>query len=446
MDTFVDFLNSKILPFATKISSQRHMTAIRKGIIATLPLTIIGSFFTILLNVPIESIAALIEPYKAVLDIPFRFTVGILSLYATFGIASSLAKSYDLDEMTSGILAVLGFLMATIVPTQVTEGVEGTIDAGRYMNIASLSSSSLFGAIVTSIISVEIYRYMKEKNFTIKMPDGVPPEVANSFIALLPTGVILLFFWIVRHLLGFDISSFLSTLLLPFKDILAGNSLIGGLLTVFLITFFWVLGIHGPAIMGPVIRPFWDMSIAENMTAFQEGAMATNLPNIFTEQFLQWFVWIGGAGGTLALVTLFLFSKSKYLKSLGKLSFFPGLFNINEPIIFGAPIVMNPILGIPFILAPLITTTLSYILTVTDVIPMMMARLPFTVVSPIAAWISTDWSILAGILVVVNFLITLGIYYPFFKVFEKQQLSKEEEAEQAEKNSESILENDPSMN
>lgn len=428
MDNFVSFLEEKVTPVAGKISSQRHMTAIRKGIIATLPLTIVGSFFTILLNIPIESIAAIIEPYKAILDVPFRFTVGILSLYATFGIASSLAKSYDLDTLSSGLLAVLGFLISTVVPTQIMEPIEGVVDAGRFVNIAALSSSSLFGAIVTSIISVEIYRFMKEKNITIKMPEGVPPEVSNSFIALLPTAVIILFFWVVRYLLNFDISSFLSTLLLPFKDILAGNSLFGGLLTVFLITFFWVLGIHGPAIMGPVIRPFWDMSIAENMDAFTAGAGAHDLPNIFTEQFLQWFVWIGGAGTTLALVTLFLFSKSEYIKSLGRLSFLPGLFNINEPIIFGAPIVMNPILGIPFIVAPLVTTTLSYVLTITNVVPMMMARLPFTVISPVAAWISTDWSIMAGILVVINFGISLAIYYPFFKVFEKQQLEREEAA------------------
>lgn len=168
-----------------------------------------------------------------------------------------------------------------------------------------------------------------------------------------------------------------------------------------------------------------DISIAENADAFANGVAATNLPNIFTEQFLQWFVWIGGAGGTLALVVLFLTSKSSYLKSLGKLSFLPGLFNINEPIIFGAPIVMNPILGIPFILAPMVTTTLSYFLTITDVVPMMALRLPFSMISPIAAWMSTDWSIMAGVLVVINFVITLVIYYPFFKVFEKQQMEKE---------------------
>ncbi|PQC32168.1 PTS sugar transporter subunit IIC [Enterococcus mundtii] len=397
MDKFVGLIEQKIMPVANRIGTQRHMTAIRKGIIATMPLTIVGSFFTILLNIPIVSVAAVIEPYRAILDIPFRYTVGILALYATFGIASSLAKSYRLDSLTAGILALMSFLIVAAPPTQVLEDLEG-ITAGRYINIANLGSGSLFGAIVTAILTVEIYR----------------------------------FFWVIRHLLGFDLNGFLSQLLMPLKGVLAGNSLFGGLLTVFLICFFWVLGIHGPAIMGPVIRPFWDISIAENIDAFNAGTNAHDMPNIFTEQFLQWFVWIGGAGTTLALVVLFMFSKSKYLKSLGRLSILPGLFNINEPMIFGAPIVMNPVLGIPFIVAPLVTTTISYVLTVSGLVPMMVARLPFAIPAPFAAWMSTNWSVAAGVLVVFNFFITLAIYYPFFKVFEKQQLAQEKEAEQAE--------------
>ncbi|HFJ7925506.1 TPA: PTS sugar transporter subunit IIC [Enterococcus faecium] len=431
MDKFIGIIEQKIMPVANRIGTQRHMTAIRKGIIATMPLTIVGSFFTILLNIPIESVAAVIEPYREILDIPFRYTVGILALYATFGIASSLAKSYRLDSLTACILALMSFLIVAAPPTRILEDV-GEITAGRYINIANLGSGSLFGAIVTAIISVEIYRFFIEKKITIRMPDGVPPEVTNSFVALIPGAVILIFFWIIRHMLGFDLNGFLSQLLMPLKGVLAGNSLFGGLLTVFLICFFWVLGIHGPAIMGPVIRPFWDISIAENIDAFNAGTSAHAMPNIFTEQFLQWFVWIGGAGTTLALVVLFMFSKSKYLKSLGRLSILPGLFNINEPMIFGAPVVMNPVLGIPFILAPLVTTTLSYILTVSGVVPMMVARLPFAMPAPIAAWMSTNWSVVAGLLVIGNFLITLAIYYPFFKVFEKQQLAREAEEQAKE--------------
>ena len=425
MDNFINFLNVKIVPVANKMGAQRHMMAIRKGIISTLPLTIVGSFFTIINNIPIEAVAKMLEPYKDILDIPFRYTVGILALYATFGIASSLAEYYKLDKLTNGILAVLAFLISAAAPIQVTDNVKGVIDAGRYINIANLSASSLFASIVTGLLTVEIYRFFKERNITIKMPDGVPPEVSNSFVALFPAAFILLFFWFVRYVLGFNISNFLTTILMPLKGVLVGNSLFGGLLTIFLITGFWTLGIHGAAILAPITRPFWEMSIAQNMGEFTNGASAHQLSTIFTEQFLQWFLWIGGAGGTLALVVLFMFSKSAYLKDLGKLSFLPGLFNINEPIILGAPIVMNPILGIPFILGPLVTGTLSYVLTITGVVPMMMARLPFTVPSPLGAFVSTNWSIPAMILVFVNFLIDLAIYYPFFKVFEKQQLEKE---------------------
>lgn len=401
------------------------MMAIRKGIISTLPLTIVGSFFTIINNMPIEAVAKMLEPYKDILDIPFRYTVGILALYAAFGIASSLADYYKLDKLTNGTLAVLAFLISAAAPIQVTDNVKGVIDAGRYINIANLSASSLFASIVTGLLTVEIYRFFKEKNITIKMPAGVPPEVSNSFVALFPAAFILLFFWFIRYVLNFNISTFLTTILMPLKGVLVGNSLFGGLLTILLITGFWTLGIHGAAILAPITRPFWEMSIAQNMGEFTNGTSAHQLSTIFTEQFLQWFLWIGGAGGTLALVVLFMFSKSAYLKDLGKLSFLPGLFNINEPIIFGAPIVMNPILGIPFILGPLVTGTLSYVLTITGVVPMMMARLPFTVPSPLGAFVSTDWSIPALILVFVNFLIDLAIYYPFFKVFEKQQLEKE---------------------
>lgn len=425
MDSFVNMLNAKVLPFANKIGSQRHMTAIRKGIIATLPLTIVGSFFTILENMPIPVIANFLAPYQSILDIPFRFTVGILSLYATFGIASALASSYKLDALTNGILATMAFLVATVEPVRVLEPVKGVIDAGRYMSIANLSASSLFASIVTALLSVEIFRFLKNRNITIKMPEGVPPEVSNSFIGLIPAAVILILFWVLRHVIGFNIATFLSTILMPLKGVLAGNSLLGGLLTIFLITGFWTMGIHGAAIMDPVIRPFWEMSIAQNMTEFQAGANVHHLSTIFTEQFLQWFVWIGGAGGTLALVCLFMFSKSKYLKELGRLAFLPGLFNINEPIVFGAPIVMNPLLGIPFIVAPLVTGTLSYFATISGIVPMMMARLPFTIPGPIAALMSTNWAWTAAVLSILNFIIDLLIYYPFFKVFEKQQLQKE---------------------
>lgn len=424
MNNFVNILEKKVVPVANKLGQQRHMAAIRKGIISTLPLTIVGSFFTILSNMPIPVVAHFLAPYQEILDIPFRFTVGILSLYATFGIAYSLAQYYKLDPLTNGIIGVMAFLVATAKPLHVLKP-QGIVEAGRYLNIANLSASSLFAAIVTALVSVEIVHYFTKHNITIKMPAGVPPEVANSFAGLFPAAVVLILFWLVRHLLGFNIATFLSSLLMPLKGVLAGNSLGGGILTILFITIFWTLGIHGTAIMDPIIRPFWEMAIAKNMTEFQAGTNVHHLSTIFTEQFLQWFVWIGGAGGTLALVILFLFSKSNYLKELGRLALLPGLFNINEPVMFGAPIVLNPILAIPFIIAPIVTAVIAYFATISGLVPMMMARLPFSFPAPIAALMSTNWSWQALVLSLVNFMVDLVIYYPFFKVFEYQQLQRE---------------------
>lgn len=424
MNNFVNVLEKKVVPVANKLGQQRHMAAIRKGIISTLPLTIVGSFFTILSNMPIPAVAHFLAPYQEILDIPFRFTVGILSLYATFGIAYSLAQYYKLDPLTNGIIGVMAFLVATAKPLHVLKP-QGIVEAGRYLNIANLSASSLFAAIVTALVSVEIVHYFTKHNITVKMPAGVPPEVANSFAGLFPAAVVLILFWLVRHLLGFNIATFLSSLLMPLKGVLAGNSLGGGILTILFITIFWTLGIHGTAIMDPIIRPFWEMAIAKNMTEFQAGTNVHHLSTIFTEQFLQWFVWIGGAGGTLALVILFLFSKSNYLKELGRLALLPGLFNINEPVMFGAPIVLNPILAIPFIIAPIVTAVIAYFATISGLVPMMMARLPFSFPAPIAALMSTNWSWQALVLSLVNFMVDLVIYYPFFKVFEYQQLQRE---------------------
>lgn len=430
MTKIMGFLEKYFLPVADKIGKQRHLMAIRNGLISTLPLTVVGSIFVIFLNLPIEGYEEMISSIRPTLDIPFRFTVGVMALYAAFSVGHFLGESYKVDPLSSGLLSTLGFLISVVVPTQVADDVEGVINAGRYLTIADLSSTSLFGAIVTAIISVEIYRILLQKNITIKMPSSVPPAVSKSFAALIPTAVIILLFWGIRHGLHFDINSTVTLAVSPLKKLLVGNSLIGGIITVFLIQLFWSFGIHGEAVLGPIIRPMWDSAILENMEAFDHIGNAHELPNLFTEQFLQWFVQIGGSGTTLALAILFLTSRVKFLKQMGKLTIVPGIFNINEPIVFGTPIVMNPILIIPFIFTPIILTIVSYIATITGLVPMMMAKLPFTMVGPVGSLMSTNWSIPAAILTIINFVLSLAIYYPFFKIFEKQQLEIEAKNEE----------------
>ncbi|MFK4568468.1 PTS sugar transporter subunit IIC [Enterococcus sp. UD-01] len=423
----LDNLAMKLLPIANAIGNQRHLQAIRNGLISILPLTIVGSFFTILLNLPIPGYSEMIAPYLQALDVPFRFTVGLMSLYAAFTIGSFLGDSYKLDKTTGGFLSMLATLLM-VMPVNLQEGVDTAgkvIDSGRYIPITPLGSQGLFGAIVAALISVEIYRFTKEKNLVIKMPEGVPPVVGESFAALLPTLLVILVFWIPRHFFNFNLNDLLSIAISPLKVFLTGNNLLGGIITQFMICLFWTLGIHGHAVLGPIIRPFWDQAILENAELFQNGTSAFHLPNIFTEQFYQWYAQMGGTGATLALVCLFLFSKSKYLKQLGKLSILPGIFNINEPIIFGTPIVMNPLLAIPFIIVPIVNTILVYIVTVLGWMPKMMVKPPFSIPAPLGALITSNWNWVACVMVFVCFAVSLAIYYPFFRMFEKIQVAQE---------------------
>lgn len=429
--SFLDTVAMKLLPIANAIGNQRHLQSIRNGLISILPLTIVGSFFTIVLNLPIPGYSEWVAPYLAALDVPFRFTVGLMSLYAAFTIGANLGGSYKLDKITSGFLAMLATVLM-VVPINLAEGVNQAgeaVAAGRYLPIASLGSQGLFGAIIAALVAVELYHFTKVKNLEIKMPDGVPPVVGESFGALLPTLLVILLFWIPRHFFGFDLNGLLTIAISPLKGFLTGNNLLGGVITQFVICVFWVLGIHGHAVLGPIIRPFWDQAILENAELFQGGMSAFDLPNVFTEQFYQWYAQMGGTGATLALVVLFMFSKSKYLKQLGRLSILPGIFNINEPIIFGTPIVMNPLLAIPFILVPIANTILVYIVTALNWVPKMMVKPPFSIPAPLGALITSNWNWVAFVMVFVCFFVSLAIYYPFFKAFEKIQVTQEEQAQ-----------------
>lgn len=426
MNTF-ESLAQRLMPIANAIGNQRHLQAIRNGLISILPLTIVGSFFTILLNLPVPGYTELIAPYLAVLDVPFRFTVGLMSLYASFTIGAYLSESYKLDKITGGFLSMMATLLM-VVPVNIDKGTDvlgKAVVAGRYIPITPLGSQGLFGSIIGALLAVEIYHFCKAKKLEIKMPDGVPPVVGESFAALLPTLLVVIAFWLPRHFFNIDINGLLSMLISPLKVFLVGNNLFGGIITQFLICLFWVLGIHGHAVLGPIIRPFWDQAIIENAELFQGGMSAFHLPHIFTEQFFQWYAQMGGTGATLALVVLFFFSKSKYLKQLGRLSILPGIFNINEPVIFGTPIVMNPVLAIPFIIVPIVNTIIIYIVTILGWMPRMMVKPPFSIPAPLGALITTNWNWVAFVMVFVCFFVSLAIYYPFFKAFEKSQIAQE---------------------
>lgn len=420
MDKVLEIIERKLLPPLTKLAELRHLQAVRDGIISTMPMIMIGSFFVLLVQFPIPAWKSLIAPISTELMFPYRITVGMMAIYASYGMGSILAKSYGLDRTSGGVISLGAFLM-TVLPQIATSEATGA-SLGFVIPMTYLGGSGMFTAILCMIFSVEVLRFCKTHNITIRMPEQVPPAVSRSFEAIIPGMIVITVVWFVSAILKINVNEVLMGLFSPLVAI-AGNTYLGVIIPVLLITILWSAGIHGVSVIGSVIRPIWLVLLEQNITAVANGQVA---PNIGTEGFFDLFVWIGGSGGTLALCILFLFAKSSYLKEIGKLSIVPGIFNINEPIIFGAPIVVNPLLAIPFILGPAITTTITYIAMKFDLVAKVSVVAPFAIPAPIKAFISTggDWR--GIVLVLINFTISLLIYWPFVKAYDKKMLAEEQ--------------------
>lgn len=428
LEKFTNFIDSKLAGPMDKIANQRHLRAIRDGIIATLPLIIIGSFFLIVAFPPLPQswgITQFLTENAATILLPYRMTMYIMSLYATFGIGASLSKTYDLDVVSGGILATIAFLLTFVpvnVPADANAGVEGFV-----LPMANLGGGGMFVGIITAIIAVEVYRMTDRSKFKIKMPAQVPPAVARSFESLTPTLIVILGMATITYFIGFDWHMAVGKIVSPLVS--AADSLPSVLLLIFLITFFWVFGIHGVSIVGSLARPVWLQLLEGNTTAQAAG---DTLPYIAAEPFFQWFIWIGGAGATLGLAILLAFTaKSEYGSKLGKAIITPSIFNINEPVIFGVPIVLNPILMIPFIVTPMILATVAWFVTKAGLVAPVIFTAPWTLPGPIGAYLATggDWR--AAVLNIILIAISVVCYYPFVRIYDQNEIAKEKDLAEA---------------
>ncbi|GLC82194.1 PTS sugar transporter subunit IIC [Lacrimispora brassicae] len=438
----------QVTNFMIRLSQNRYLRAIRDGIVSTLPLIMVGSLFLIIAFPPLPAswgITIWAKQNAATILLPYRMTMFIMSIYAVIGLGHSLAKSYDLDPVSGSIIATIGYLL-TIMPQVVGEiwAVERIVD-GQTMRIivekgtdgaemvqkglgfvapmANLGSAGLFVGMIVGIISVEILRFTTKNNITIKMPDSVPPSVARSFEAIVPTLLVTLLVSTIVYWLKIDVHGLISIVVKPLVS--ATDSIFSVWLLVILITLFWSFGIHGVSIIGALARPVWLILQEQNAAALAAGQ---TIPNVAPETFFQWFIWIGGAGATIGLATLLAFrSKSEFGKALGKTVFLPAVFNINEPIIFGTPIVLNPILIPPFVLAPLANATIAYIAVSTGMVNKLVALPPWTLPGPIGAFIATGGDYRGVILNVLLIFLSIIIYYPFFIRYDAKLLAEEQE-------------------
>lgn len=446
-DKITKFMDEKLSTPMAKLAEQRHLRAIRDGIIATLPLIIVSSMFMVIAFLPNSmpadwGITQFLMANQTKILLPYRVSMYIMTLYAVFGIGYSLACSYDLDGLSGGILAELAFLL-TIIPASIpAPGAAVTalaaesadlanylaqVPSGFVLPMGNLGSAGMFIGIIVSFFAVEVFRWTQKSGFKISMPPQVPSSVARSFESLTPTAIVLIVVATITMFIGIDVHGIVSKIVAPLVS--ATDSLPSVLLIIFLAQFFWSFGIHGWSIVGSLARPLWLVLLEENTTNYVASAAVTN---IAAEPFYQWFVMIGGSGATIGLAILFAVrAKSAYGKALGKTAIIPAIFNINEPMIFGAPIVLNPMLIIPFIIAPLLNGTIAWFATSMGLVNRVVASSPWTLPGPIGAFLAcgNDWR--AAVLSIVLILLSVAIYYPFFKMYDNQLLEDEQNADNA---------------
>ncbi|AUJ24711.1 MULTISPECIES: PTS sugar transporter subunit IIC [Virgibacillus] len=406
-----------LMPIANKVEQQKHLQAIKDGMIAIVPIIIIGSFFILpiaFMNVfqsgPIHEFFA---NHIDKLTYPDKFTNGLLSVYAAFFIADSLAKKYGMHSAQYGITAVITHVILSGVVTE------------NGLDMTYLGAQGLFVSIISAILSVEVTRFMIKKKMVVRLPDSVPQMVGDSFSNLFPM--------IVNILLG-SIIAILSTSLgeVAFPQVIMNvlapaissmDSLPSLLIVIFLTQFLWFFGLHGPAITSAVWAPFAITYQAENIANYAAGADVTH---IFTFGLYYNILQVSGSGLTLGLVLLMMRSRAKNLNAIGKVSIIPSLFGINEPLIFGAPIILNPFMFIPFVFGPLIVTTLTYFGMTSGLMGMPIANPPGFLPPGVGAFLMTlDWR--AVVFVFLSLILMTLIYLPFFKAMEANEIKKESE-------------------
>ena len=438
MSKFNEFIEKYILPVAGKLSTSRILTVLRDSFMLSFPLTIVGSFAVVLVNLPyLDKLIG--EEAKVslgnILNILPSATMSIATLFVVMGIGYYLAKSYDVEPIFPSAISIAAFLVLT--PMLVTT------EAGTVVNdvipIARLGAKGMFVGILTAFIATRIYVWLINKNWTIKMPDGVPPTVAKSFAALIPSFLVLGIFLIIRVIFNYtpwgNIHDFIYTIIqMPLMSL--GSGLIATLIAIFAIQVLWFFGLHGQIIVNSVLDPIWNTLSLENYEAF---VAHKDVSNIITKQFMETFtVGIGGTGMTLAVIVgIFILAKSKQMREVAKIAAPAGIFNVNEPVIFGLPIVMNPIILIPWILAPMAAVVIAYVAMSIGIVPLTTGvSVPWTVPIFFSGMLATN-SIMGGVLQLVEFVVVLLIWSPFIKGLDRQALKLEEEAKNSSNNKKS---------
>ncbi|MFD1398963.1 PTS cellobiose transporter subunit IIC [Lacticaseibacillus suilingensis] len=445
MNKFFGFLEKRLLPPLNKVANTKVVRGIMNASLAAVPFTIVASIFLILNNLPtIFPFAATffqntLLRFSAFYSIGNTMALGTIAIYYSLAIGYYYIEEYrkageeKLNAFTGSILSLFAFLMtipsiiwkngaAVGVSTKVVEN-SGSVNGLALANgwITRFGGVGIFISIIMGILAVQVYRFCVNRNLTIKMPEGVPAGVSRSFASLIPLVLVAFLVIIIVSVLGFlgtDIHALLSA---PFGFVkyLTGSWL-GMVIILLLIHLLWIVGVHGTAIIkNSFINPILLVALTENINGSH---------NIFAGDFINMWVFLGGAGGTLGLALLMNFAaKSKQLKILGHTAIIPAIFNINEPIIFGAPIVYNPYLIIPFLVNPIVSASLAYFAIKIGIVGVVNTAIAWVLPVGVGAWLGTGGNIPAVILAFINLALSIVIYYPFFRMYDQKLLAEEKD-------------------
>lgn len=420
--------------FANTINNLRYIKVIKNAFAALLPVIITGAFGTLFSAMVFDSENGLaqisflrfLENLKPISASISYVTLSFLTIYAVFLIGIELAKLNNIKGVFPGIVAVMSYLSVNPTFIEFMDG-DNALIIENVLGKQYSDTKGLFLGMFIAILSIELYSWLdRQEKLTIKMPETVPSNVSASFSALIPTvltvSIIAALGFAILSLTGMYAYDIVYTIVQqPLEGIIQG---LPGLLVLMLIAqIFWVIGIHGNQMVKPIREPLLLGAIAVNTEAFNAGK---ELPNIITMPFWDMYMSIGGSGVTISLlIAIFIVTKRKDYLQIAKLSAAPGLFNINEPLIFGLPIMLNPILAIPFIITPLVTGTIGYFATAIGFAGKAVVMVPWPTPPIINAYIATAGSIGAVITQLICIVVAVLIYLPFVKVADKMVKTEE---------------------
>lgn len=426
------FISEKVFPVILRFINTKSITALKDGLTFAMPLMITGSVFLLIANFPIEAVVSFLTDtgLSPILNQAYESTFNIMAMIAVIGIAYTYTHNEGYAALPAGVIALSSFIL--LQPGSVTA------ETGESVSVLLKTWSAGQGmicAIVIGLVVGYVYSWFIRKGITIKMPKGVPSGVTNSFNALIPAVVITLGSCILYALfkIGFDTTFFewiYTTIQTPLQGLT--DSLGGIVIVAFIIPLLWWFGVHGASIVTGVMTGLWTANTAANQAILDAGNQLTlsNGAHIVTQQFYDQFICLTGSGITIGIVVYLIFrAKSEQYKKLGKISIFPAIFNINEPVLFGTPIVLNPILALPFIAVPVLTAIIEYFAIYSGLCPLYAGIMaPWTTPPIISGFIIGGWrtALLQAVIITMSVL----IYYPFIKKIDEMAFKQERKGQE----------------